>query len=168
MPNHVVNKIIFAAEKAQEIVEAICPNGELDFERLVPSPPQKFQGDLGPQEKEDFRCNWWTWNIENWGTKWNAYDSFCEIDAENAFIQFHTAWTVPYPILAAFNNRFQIPFEHRYCCERGEFWGVEIWDESRFHAGRITRREKRFNQAEDERRLCIELWDYDPESPDDD
>lgn len=35
-------------------------------------------------------ATWYEWSLNNWGTKWNAYDCFC--DCDNRFIEFNTAW----------------------------------------------------------------------------
>lgn len=38
--------------------------------------------------------NWYDWSKAHWGTKWNAYDSYIEVDGKtNASIVFTTAWT---------------------------------------------------------------------------
>lgn len=41
---------------------------------------------------------WYDWSIRNWGTKWNAYECYCECD--NSFIEFNTAWC-GVPLIAA-------------------------------------------------------------------
>lgn len=43
--------------------------------------------------------DWYRWSINNWGTKWNAYDATihrCEDD--HAIVTFSTAWSTPDPI----------------------------------------------------------------------
>ena len=35
---------------------------------------------------------WYTWSIDNWGTKWNSYDN---IKIDNNNIVFNTAWSTP-------------------------------------------------------------------------
>ena len=46
-----------------------------------------------PSGKSDDR--WYDWSINNWGTKWDAYD-FCGADVEKEFgtatFEFNTAW----------------------------------------------------------------------------
>lgn len=41
--------------------------------------------------------NWYDWSNENWGTKWNACDSY--VDLENGKVDFETAWSYPKPII---------------------------------------------------------------------
>ena len=39
---------------------------------------------------------WYDWRIENWDTKWDAYDvSILDEDLENLEVSFNTAWSPP-------------------------------------------------------------------------
>ncbi len=49
---------------------------------------------LNNVRKYGYIC-WYDWAIENWGTKWNAYD--CEKESDNVYV-FDTAWS-PVPSL---------------------------------------------------------------------
>ncbi len=173
MPNHVTNKIIFQSDKAQEIFDAVCPGGKFDFELLMPTPLNVYQGGLTSEDEKDFPINWHSWNVLNWGTKWNCYDQSCGIgysDKELAWIQFNTAWSPPRPIIVAFANRFKIPFEYQYCCEGPEFWGIEKWGH-RQHDGEdsmIARISKNENDPADKNPLCIDLLGFDPDQEDED
>lgn len=61
-----------------------------DFEKVIPPPDCDEYKDLPSQEVARKSPNWWyTWNIENWGTKWSGY-SFEKI-SDNVFT-FNTAW----------------------------------------------------------------------------
>jgi len=47
--------------------------------------------------------DWYSWNNDNWGTKWNAY----EIDIrENGDIKFETAWSNPYQVMEALSLKY--------------------------------------------------------------
>lgn len=164
MPNHVTNKLVFQADRAAEVFAAVCPNDRFSFEALIPPPPHMYHGDLGAEDDKDFACNWSTWNRANWGTKWGAYQSTCGLtDDGMAFIKFQTAWSVPYPIIAAFCNRFQMPFEHRYFDEAPNFWGIEKWGRDR--DGEVFHRlSKRADNPDDKSPLSIELTGEDCES----
>ena len=50
---------------------------------------------------------WYDWRCANWGTKWDAYDTY--IDKENNIIEFNTAWSCPLPIL---DKLAEICYEH--------------------------------------------------------
>ena len=47
-------------------------------------------------EKYGF-LDWYDWDNVNWGTKWNACDSY--VDLENGKVDFETAWSYPKPII---------------------------------------------------------------------
>lgn len=167
MPNHVTNKIVFDVSQAEIVFGACCPDGKFDFKTLVPMPPHIYLGNLSAEDEKDFPCNWMSWSRENWGTKWNAYSCSCGANSEGAFIEFDTAWNAPYPIMAAFANRFKIAFEHRYFDEGHNFWGIENWSKADGEGGLICRTSKRRSHADDKKPLCIELKGYDPDADDD-
>ncbi len=165
MPNHVSHKLIFDASEAERVFTACCPDGRFDFDTLVPRPPHMYRGDLSGEDDQDFKCNWSSWQHDNWGTKWNAYDCACSVEDGKAVIIFDTAWSVPYPVMSAFANKFGIPFEHRYFDEGGNFWGIEEWGTERGNCVRRTK--KRRDHEDDYVQLCVELKGYDPSQDDD-
>lgn len=166
MPNHVTNKVPFDSARAAEVFAACCPEGRLDFETLVPSPPHMYRGGLGSEDEKDFPCNWMSWCTTNWGTKWNAYDCTTGTDGERAFIQFDSAWSVPRPVIYALGKRFGLAMELRYFDEGHNFWGVEFYGVDQRDGG-VYRRDSRRSKSsreEDKAWLCKELKGYDPES----
>lgn len=63
---------------------------------------------------------WYEWSINNWGTKWNAYDclEFEDASEEHNEICFNTAWSAPHPVLfklAQMNP--EIGIEHEWADE---------------------------------------------------
>lgn len=168
MPNHVTNKLIFDASHVEAIKEGACTDGQFDFEKLIPSPPHMYRGNISAEDEQDFPINWNSWSRANWGTKWNAYNCNIEVMEDGkASLQFDTAWSVPYPVISAFANRFQIPFEHRYYDEGHNFWGVETWGKGTLPGELILRTSKRKKLAADRNALCIELKSYSPDEDDD-
>ena len=159
MPNHVTNKIVFDAIEADRIFAKCCPDLKFDFRTLIPEPVQMYRGNTSQDDEQDFKCNWRSWHIENWGTKWNAYDCYCKIENGKAIIVFDTAWSVPYPVIAAFANTFIIPFEHSYFDEGHDFWGIEEWE---CKESFCSRKSKRRDIQDDYLSLCIDLKGYDP------
>ena len=155
MPNNVTNKLTFDPLHADTVFKICCPHNGMDFNTLIPQPLQVYQGNISSEDETDFTCNWKTWNLENWGTKWNAYDSICtSVYGDDAAIIFNTAWSIPYPVIVAFANRFEIPFEHRYFDEGYNFWGIETWTNE---SGVMRRSNKRYNKPEDKETLSKEL-----------
>lgn len=70
--------------------------------------------------------NWYAWNNNNWGTKWDADTNHAERDGDNEWrVHFSTAWSPPYPVLETAakqhpNLRFWLEWEE----EQG--FGAEV------------------------------------------
>jgi hypothetical protein len=47
--------------------------------------------------------DWYNWNTQNWGTKWNAYSADRTGDTE---LRFDTAWAHPEPVIRALSKKF--------------------------------------------------------------
>ena len=45
---------------------------------------------------------WYDWCCEHWGTKWNAH----QYSHECGEVWFETAWSHPYPVIAALSRQF--------------------------------------------------------------
>lgn len=112
MPNHVTNRIrISATIGLDEFKKKISgENGAIDFASIIPEPDNLFKDNLGAKEREqcavEGRPNWYDWNSDNWGTKWNAYDINIESEWDGGDccemeIHFDTAWSAPFPIIEA-------------------------------------------------------------------
>ena len=51
--------------------------------------------------------DWYEWAIRNWGTKWNAMETYCSDDGPgDKSIEFQTAWDTPDPILMALSREY--------------------------------------------------------------
>jgi len=111
MPNHITNKVTIKG-KAKDVkifMENIkSKEGSIDFNKIKPMPKDIFHWNLGSVERKIYgKNNWYDWSIDNWGTKWNAYESYDDCDKEELnkwekFIEcelfFFTAWSAPIPI----------------------------------------------------------------------
>lgn len=93
MPNHTDNRVILSHDDPQMIdkIYNIMNTGDAELcHSLIPE-PRTVDG-----EPAD---GWYEWRIENWGTKWDIYDSTCDrIDANALVISFLSAWSPPMPI----------------------------------------------------------------------
>jgi len=47
--------------------------------------------------------DWYSWSVDKWGTKWNAYD---QVSNEDGSITFQTAWGTPYPVMVALSLKY--------------------------------------------------------------
>ena len=80
-----------AKEKAQYKNEA-TGYGTIDFNKVIPEPEYKNNTD------------WYDWRIQNWGTKWNAYE-YVKTGNENE-LYFLTAWSAPKEIYESLTKKF--------------------------------------------------------------
>lgn len=83
----------------------------IDFNNIIPQPKSLFQGYIGRKEEEETRgWNWYYWNRENWGTKWNAYST----ERDGNTITFDTAWASPIPVMEKLHD---ICVKYHVLCE---------------------------------------------------
>ena len=103
MPNWTTNYVTlrhFSTKKIKALKEELKKEYPEILNHLRPQPDNIFTGNLGDKEREE--CikkgipNWYDWNCENWGTKWDArrVDLINET-ANTVDIQFDTAWSPP-------------------------------------------------------------------------
>jgi len=137
-----------------DIIEGEKTNREkhpevFDFNQLLPMP----QGIIETKGQAVGHPAWYDWRVENWGTKWNAYDvEYSPYDNDNekneefvgiGYIKFNTAWSCPKPIIEILSKRYpKITFEVKYADEDlgynlGQYWikNGEIIDETYFING---------------------------------
>lgn len=117
MPNHVLNvwKVYnIPYDKTQYILNKIArrtddTNWIIDFDLIIPQP--RFKKDCPKQyriesaksahiEEDDHRpwFNWLNWNVDNWGTKWEAYDGYTLVEGHTVTFVFNTAWCFAEPV----------------------------------------------------------------------
>jgi hypothetical protein len=126
---------------------------DLDFSKSVPCPENIYQGPLGSAEREIHGpLNWYTWNCDNWGTKWNAAAVSKKQFPDKLTYCFDTAWSPPLNWLKTtaikYNNlEFKLEFseegeqfEGEYIYKNGIPIKEETWDpieriwEENFHS----------------------------------
>lgn len=130
MPNWMRTALeVSGDQKLQQEFFAAIGNGigseqPIDFEKLIPPPANIFKGNFGETERlyceENNLPNWYDWNRENWGTKWNA--AYGELrpskQGDSTVLFFDTAWSLPMPILEKIEEMLM-----------NEFLGLEIYGE---------------------------------------
>jgi hypothetical protein len=100
------------------------------FEMLCPCP-------------EDQKDNWYEWNINNWGTKWEAsiYD-FERLDDNNIRVNFDTAWGPPVSLYDyLFENGYDTTAYYDECgmafCGKYEFGSNDEYDYSDMDSAQV-------------------------------
>jgi hypothetical protein len=106
MPNWCENNLSISGptSKIEDKFREVFYNEGGLLNAVRPQPEILFRGDLSAQDKEECKekgiPNWYDWNIENWGTKWDASDcNFFITDNGDGTSEFHgfflTAWCPP-------------------------------------------------------------------------
>ena len=80
------------------------------------SPKDLEEGKAAIENLEKYGCkDWYSWSIQYWGTKWNAYD---QIEVELGVIRFDTAWSTPFPVIRKLAGMFPyLDFEVKFADE---------------------------------------------------
>lgn len=69
--------------------------------------------------------NWYDWNITNWGTKWDACETYIERDSDlSVTLNFQTAWAQPEPIFGAMVEQHP-KLKFSIYIEEEQGWGAE-------------------------------------------
>jgi hypothetical protein len=173
MPNWVENYMeIKGAENTIKEVRARLESGLKDDEFLW--------GIVHPkdEELEDYNANigsggkpmldptgWYGWNMEHWGTKWDASEIIVEVSEDDSCVgySFNTAWSPPINAMISLSQQYpDIEISLRFLEEQG--WGgisvykggvetvLESWDIPETHADSIkylTRCDCDWNEDED-------------------
>ena len=86
------------------------------------TPPEPIPcNNATPDQQEELRqkygsSNWYEWNCDNWGTKWDCSDS--HYTEEDKILQFQTAWACPDKIIAEMKLMFpDLKFNGNYADE---------------------------------------------------
>ena len=111
MPNHCHNRVTFYSDNTEDVAKLKkIFTDENTFGQIIPEPdwpntPNK-DGEL-PVKHEDpwltYRWSdgrqddrWYDWRVQNWDTKWDAYDVVVtDDDPECTEVEFNTAWSPP-------------------------------------------------------------------------
>ena len=130
MPNHCENILIIEGKpklinkllKQVEITEseATSDNEATIFSchKIIPQPT--FQGE-----------EWYEWRINNWGSKWGAYDlQVFSDDWESGYYElyFQSAWSPILPVIEKLVSQYpKLNFFYKYWEGGSDFWGKHTW-----------------------------------------
>ena len=128
MPNHVTHIAKFDGKNEDvsfilNIIKTEENDGEkqwirhIDFNNIIPQPKSLFFGALSSEDEKRMRgWDWYNWNRQNWGTKWNAYST----EKNDNTIMFDTAWSSPIPVMEKLHEmcrRFNVSCKISYADE---------------------------------------------------
>ena len=93
MPNHTDNRVILSHDDSQmidDIYNVMNTEGTELCHHLIPEPRD---------DENEPTSGWYEWRLDNWGTKWDVYETHCtRIDANTLNLNFYTAWSPPIPV----------------------------------------------------------------------
>ena len=137
MPNHCYNRVTFYSSNEEEVAKLKkIFEDENCFGQIIPEPdwaniplmssdlksfgtdrgklgelPQYVDGAFGKslrfQSTGQQDDRWYDWRLQNWDTKWDAYDvSIDDDDPEQLEVSFNTAWSPPEAICSAIREQY--------------------------------------------------------------
>lgn len=91
MPNHTDNRVILShadSKMIDDIYNVMNTDDASLLQHIIPMNEALLDGG-----------DWYEWRLDNWGTKWDIYETHCtRIDANTLSITFYTAWSPPIPV----------------------------------------------------------------------
>jgi hypothetical protein len=146
MPNHCENELEITGEVKTLDKLAIfikSDKSDFDFNKIIAYPEEFAKADeeyakLSDEEKmkikDGFNSGGYEWCIENWGTKWSAYDLSVSEQTDRIVINFMSAWSPPCPIIAKLAELFpSLTFLYKY--EEG---GMDFSGFQKYENGKCT------------------------------
>jgi hypothetical protein len=94
MPNHCNNQLTLAS--GEDILNVLNPYLKLKGEDIIGYQEYKFDFNKIIPEPEP-EVDWYSWRVENWGTKWDGYDG--RFNDDQTTFTFNTAWSPPLPVI---------------------------------------------------------------------
>jgi len=119
MPNYCSNDIYISGDEAQiaQLTELLKTDEETIMERIIPTPE-----DLADED-------WYSWRLNNWGTKWEMVDLTSEYEDDSIRLDYLTAWAPNTPFWETVSARFpELQMTHHYKEEGLCFVGVATYE----------------------------------------
>lgn len=121
MPNWAENRLIIKGStlKLTELLLKYTSTHDenelcIDFNLIAPTPIELTNNsspvsseELAKTFKEKYGAeDWYHWNCDNWGTKWNARAISLKDNGNSLEFEFDTAWSPPIPIIQKLSKLF--------------------------------------------------------------
>jgi len=134
MPNHVRNVLKFSKLKQNErefIIERFTRDYDgikiFDLKAIVPEPQSESEcpddckvnkASCIQEDEEKPWFDWYKWRNKYWGTKWNTYDGYMEVNTTTVMFVFSTAWSTPDAVYEQLAKKYpDLIWEVRYADE---------------------------------------------------
>ena len=120
MPNWCSNDMTITGEEAQlaQLAELLKADIETIMERLVPKPEGLADGE------------WYSWCLNNWGTKWDMCEVVADFDPDMIMLNYETAWAPNLAFWETISARFPALNMAHYYREVGMgFTGLATYQE---------------------------------------
>ena len=133
MPNWVFNRLVVAADEStlDEVSRAVeqpaSPAAALgaDTGLLVAGEAEESVFSFGRLLPRPAAADWYAWNVEHWGTKWDAQGAQRFRAPGELVFEFDTAWSAPFPVVERLAELFpQATVRLDYREEQG--WGGSL------------------------------------------
>ena len=96
MPNNTDNRVTLYHKDSQQIdmIYNIMNTEDTPLcQTLIPMDEALLDNDAHADD------GWYTWRLQNWGTKWDVYETHCtRMYANTLALNFYTAWSPPIPV----------------------------------------------------------------------
>ena len=102
-----------------------------EIKQILKDPEGELLAWMVPQPKFEGEQDWYMWNVNNWGTKWDINDVYIDNDAEPDTIEFSfsTAWAPPIEAFATWAmNDGRVQFSLEYWEPGCGFVGTTAYD----------------------------------------
>jgi hypothetical protein len=162
MPNYVFNRVSINGtpeqlQKFKDTVKGTTLNGieqDICFNKILPMPEMQGTTEMVHEQM-------YNWAVENWGTKWDAYEITLGEDERFLNIYFCTAWSPPEPVMLKLSGLLpELEITHAYIDEFSEFCSIDIYKD-----GKMISTSGQTAEVMDE--LQRDLLGYDPEEDED-
>ena len=126
-------------EEMEKLYNARKKNGKLDsidetLEEFARNEIKQHDVKMGEQVYNNIKNyghpTWYEWRIDNWGTKWDAYDigEWYEDEEEKQELSFCTAWGAPLNIIRLLSSKFPgLTLKLKYADEGQQFLGYVVY-----------------------------------------
>lgn len=144
MPNYCQNRLLVEgpAESLDKFSKDIKgEKSDLSIERIIPEPPEGDPRRI-PSSTHEGGWDWYSWRVENWGTKWDIHEAVMTKTDQGLVYAFDSAWAPPLEAIKRISIAYpELKFSFNYLEAGMAFYGTAIYQDE----GVLEEREAEFN-----------------------